>query len=250
MRKSDPVCVVSPPEGSPGADGVLADFIRSRKPLLLLATDPTHPIGGERRQPRPQLRGGAADSRPDPAADHTPGWDSLSLCVCVMVFLLCESEFASWQSTVCVRPPASDSSAAASDSETITLNTGALQTFEILPVRTTHCFMLFLCFTASSHHVDSEDVLTEYLKHWLKFVLFWICFVRIVISGYSVWNEFSVISCKCFALIAAGLFPLHRLFKIEINIHLRRFVLTWKVTTQVRVVLKSTRFVCISNVYC
>lgn len=31
----------------------------------------------------------------------------------------------------------SDSSAAASDSETITLNTGALQTFEILPVRTT-----------------------------------------------------------------------------------------------------------------
>lgn len=81
MHKSDPVCVVSPPEGSPGADGVLADFIRTRKPLLLLATDPTHPIGGEWRQPRPQLRGGAADSRPDPTADHAPGWDSLSLCV-------------------------------------------------------------------------------------------------------------------------------------------------------------------------
>lgn len=208
MRKSDPVCVVSPPEGSPGADGVLADFIWTRKPLLLLATDPTHPIGGERRQPRPQLRGGAADSRPDPAADHTPGWDSLSLCVCFDGFSSLWKQFASWQSTVCVRPPASDSSAAASDSETITLNTGALQTFEILPVRTTHCFMLFLCFTASSHHVDSEDVLTEYLKHWLKFVLFWICFVRIVFWGYSVWNEFSVISCKCFALIAAGLFPL------------------------------------------
>lgn len=31
--------------------------------------------------------------------------------------------------------PASDSSAAASDGETITLNSGALQTFEILPVR-------------------------------------------------------------------------------------------------------------------
>lgn len=96
MHKSDPVCVVSPPEGSPGADGVLADFIRSRKPLLLLATDPTHPIGGERRQPRPQLRGGAADSRPDPAADHTPGWDSLSLCVCV-----CFDGFSSLWKRVC-----------------------------------------------------------------------------------------------------------------------------------------------------
>ena len=34
--------------------------------------------------------------------------------------------------------PASDSSAAASDGETITLNSGALQTFEILPVSSPH----------------------------------------------------------------------------------------------------------------
>lgn len=68
-------CVLSPPEGSPGADGVLADSIRTRKSLLLLllAPDPTQPVGGEQRQPRVQLGGGAADPRTDPAADHAPG---------------------------------------------------------------------------------------------------------------------------------------------------------------------------------
>lgn len=64
--------VLSPLEGSPGAHGVLTDIVRTGKSLLLLAPDPTHPIGGERRQPRLQLCGRPADSRTDPAADHAP----------------------------------------------------------------------------------------------------------------------------------------------------------------------------------
>lgn len=241
MHKSDPVCVVSPPEGSPGADGVLADFIRTRKPLLLLATDPTHPIGGEWRQPRPQLRGGAADSRPDPAADHTPGWDSLSLCVCVlMVFLLCESNLLP-DSRLCVLSSSVrffSSSQRQWDDHSEHRSSADLRDpagennslFHVVPLF--HSVVTSCWFRGRVNGIFKT--LTE------------VCFVvQIVIWGYSVWNEFSVISCKCFALIAAGLFPLHRHFKMEIIVHLRRFVLTWKVTTQVQVVLKSKRFVCI-----
>lgn len=65
----------SPPERPGGADDIITDRRRPRKPLLLvlLPPDSTHPIGRQQQQPRPQLGGGAADPRSDPAADHTPG---------------------------------------------------------------------------------------------------------------------------------------------------------------------------------
>lgn len=72
-RLSTRLCLSSSSQGSSGTHVILTDIVRSRKSVLFfIAADPTHASGGE-QQPRPQLCGRLADSRPDPPADHSPG---------------------------------------------------------------------------------------------------------------------------------------------------------------------------------
>lgn len=72
-RPSTCLCPSSSSQGPSGTHVVLTDIVRPRKSaLFFIAADPTHASGGE-QQPRPQLCGLLADSRPDPPADHSPG---------------------------------------------------------------------------------------------------------------------------------------------------------------------------------
>lgn len=78
MVKSCKICSVrvrvhSSSQRSPGTHVVRTNIVRSGKSVLfVIAADQTDAGGGE-QQPRLQLCGCPADSRPDPSADHSPG---------------------------------------------------------------------------------------------------------------------------------------------------------------------------------